>query len=61
MSDVRQFAERTLEHQLWLLNVSTLISNIAYKIRVLEFLCLCYSGRVPVCYFEAVHTEFLEV
>jgi hypothetical protein len=61
MSDVRQFAECTLDRRLWLLNVSTFVSNIAYEISVLEFLCLFYSGRVPVRYFEAVHTEFLEV
>ena len=61
MSDVRPFAECTLECQHWLLNASTFVSNIAYKVNVLEFLCLFCSGRVPVCYFEAVRTEFLEV
>ena len=61
MSDVMQFAEYTLECQHWFLNASTFVSNIAYKISVLEFLCLFCSGRVPVWFYEAVHTKFLEV
>ena len=61
LSDVRQFAKCTLECHHWLLNASSFVSYIAYKISMLKFLYLLCSWRVPVWNYEAVHTEFLEV